>query len=33
MTEEKLVCEMCEAQMSQEEHDYCDICGKCLDQE
>lgn len=26
-------CEMCLEQMTQEEHDYCDICGKCLDQE
>jgi len=25
-------CEMCAEEMSQEDHDYCDICPKCLEE-
>jgi len=26
-------CEMCNKIMNQEDYDYCDICGDCLDEE
>jgi len=26
------ICEMCAEEMSQEDHDYCDICPKCLEE-
>lgn len=26
-----LQCEMCEQPMTQEDHDFCDICGDCLE--
>jgi len=29
----KPTCEMCNKIMNQEDHDYCDICGDCLDEE
>jgi len=28
----KPVCEMCGKFMKQEDHDYCDICNDCLDE-
>jgi rRNA maturation endonuclease Nob1 len=28
---EDLQCEMCGQLMTQEDHDYCDICGDCLE--
>ena len=29
--ERETVCEMCDAVMSKEEHDFCDICPECRD--
>ena len=28
-----MACQMCHAEMSQEDYDYCDICPKCRDEE
>ena len=30
-TMEELKCEMCEKQMTEEDHNYCDICPECLE--
>jgi rRNA maturation endonuclease Nob1 len=30
-TESILKCEICGINMSDEEHNYCDICGDCLE--
>ena len=28
---EEYKCEFCNRQMTEEEHDFCDICGECRD--
>ena len=28
---EKYTCEMCSKSMTEKDHDYCDICGDCLE--
>lgn len=31
LEEYDLYCEMCKASMTQQDHDFCDICGDCLE--
>ena len=31
MNKEKLLCEFCSRVMAEEEHDFCDICGECME--
>ena len=31
MNKNNLICEFCDRVMTEEEHDFCDICGECME--
>lgn len=31
MNKEEPICQFCDRIMTEEEHDFCDICGECME--